>query len=696
MGEVHVASFLLAARLAALPGGTDEPVQETIVSARKSEEPLFDVPKSATVLDEVALDDAGIRTLQEASLAVPNLRLTEFSSRRLSFPFIRGIGSGLGDPAVITYIDGVPQFGTGGTNLPLYEVEQLEILRGPQGTLYGRNALGGLIHVTTRRPGSEHELGADVSFGNFDFQEYGLRYSGPLSGDELFSAGSALYSKRDGYTKNDFTGNRVDDREGFFAREQVVWRPDERSEVRLGVFGEDSNDGGFVLSELQGLRDRPHRMNQDFEGVAERDVIGPSLVWERSGEELDFTSISAYETWDVFESSDFDFSPFDFIRRRTEEEQDYVYQELRVGSSEHEGVEVGSDSEIGWLVGISGFLADSEISNANEFRPGNPIAPPGVDRRQGDFDDWGAAVFGQATLTLEQDLDLTAGLRYDHESKEVDRIHTFDGGGGPIPVGGGSEDETFDEILPMVSVGYRLRPDLFAYVSAARGFKAGGFNLDAPAGQIEFDPESNWTYEIGARATFDDERYGVGAALFFVDWEDQQLSLFDGATGTGFVDNVGESESKGVELEGSARVVEGLDGFATFGLLDTEIDEFTDQFGDDNSGNELPFAPDSTWSLGLQYGRELSDSARGVIRGEYGRTSDFFYDAGNREGEDFALANFRAGIEGRRWGVSVWVRNAFDEEYVPIALQVDPTNENFFVGESGAPRTVGVTLSVNI
>ena len=105
--------------------------------------------------------------------------------------------------------------------------------------------------------------------------------------------------------------------------------------------------------------------------------------------------------------------------------------------------------------------------------------------------------------------------------------------------------------------------------------------------------------------------------------------------------------------------------------------------------------------VGALHGRTFrlyarTPNARGVIRGEYGRTSDFFYDAGNREGEDFALANFRVGVEGRRWGAFVWVRNAFDEEYVPIALQVDPTNENFFVGESGAPRTVGVTLSLNI
>ncbi len=700
MNLATAASSLVLSSLAADPtvgtqGDTDEgDADETVVVAHKLEEPLFTYPQSATVFDERALDDAGIRTLQEASLTVPNLRLTEFSSRRLSFPFIRGIGSGVGDPAVVTYIDDVPQFGTGGTNLPLVDVESVEILRGPQGTLYGRNALGGLIHVTSTRPTEEARSGGDVTFGSFDLQEYHAGAAGAL-GSGLFGGAGLLYSKRDGYTKNDFTGNDVDDRDGLFGRGQLVFAADEDSELRLGLFGERSRDGGFVLSDIPGLRDRPHRINQDFEGEAERDVYAPSLVWEHAGDELDFTSISAYETWDVLETSDFDFSPADFVRRRTDEEQDYLYQELRIGSARDVPYKVGDHSELGWIAGVSGFLADSELSNANEFRPGSPFTP-GIDRQQGDFDDWGAAVFGQATLTLDERLDLTGGLRYDYESKEVDRVRTFDGGGGPVVIDQGSEDESFDEILPFLSAGYRFLPELFAYLSAARGFKPGGFNLGAPAGQIEFDPESNWTYELGARATFCEERYRVGGALFFVDWEDQQLSLFDPVGGTGFVDNAGESESKGVELEGAARVVEGLDAFATFGLLDTEIEEFTDQFGIDTSGNDLPFAPETTWSAGLQYGRALSDDSRWIVRGEYGATGDFFYDPGNREGDDFSLANFRAGVEGERWGFHVWLRNAFDEEYIPIALQVNPADPTFFVGESGAPRTVGVTLSVNI
>ena len=246
----------------------------------------------------------------------------------------------------------------------------------------------------------------------------------------------------------------------------------------------------------------------------------------------------------------------------------------------------------------------------------------------------------------------------------------------------------------MGTLAWHPREEATVYARAAKGWKSGGFNVTSPAGSEEFDAETVWTYELGWRQTFDEERWSLGATVFRYDWEDMQLSLFDFASG-GYVDNAGEAEGRGVELEGEARITAALTSYATAGLLDTEFEEYTDSFGD-NSGNELPFAPDHTWSLGLRYGGEMPSGALWNVTGDYSRAGDFFYDAGNREGDSYGLASFRLGMDSELYGISVWVRNAFDEEYEPIAFQPSPVDPTVFVGESGAPRVLGFTLSVHL
>ncbi|MHC5002980.1 MAG: TonB-dependent receptor [Planctomycetota bacterium] len=604
------------------------------VTARKWAELAQDIPLSVTVVPEQTLADGGYDTINEAAILVPNFNMVEFTSRRLSFPFIRGIGSGQGDPAVTTYVDGVPQLSVSSTNLRLLDLERVEFLRGPQGTLYGRNAIGGLMHLISKRPTNTPSFRAGATFGNYDLQEYELSYSGPLVDDRLFIGLSGLYSKRDGYTINSFTGNDVDDRESFFGRGQLLWTPDDQNEFRFVLYGEESRDGGFVLSDLDGLHDRPHRIFQDFEGVSERDILSTSLTWNHYGEAVDFTSITAYVDWDILETSDFDFSAADAVRRRTEEDQDSISQEFRLASSEDAPLELNESAALKWQAGVLLFDADSNRSAANNFRADAPMPaiPGSTDRSVGDFDDTAVGVFGQVTLTLADRLDLTAGLRYDYETKDADIRRTFDIGGFVASTDFRDEDESYDEFVPRFSAAYRWQERLMTYVSAARGWKAGGFNLTSPAGQTSFDPETSWTYEAGVKSSWLDDRLVVNAAVFYIDWDDMQLSQFDFMAG-GYVTNAGESTSKGFEIELLARPLKGLEIFGGFGFTDTEFDEFVDSFGADVRGNDLPFAPETTFSAGAQVTAPLGGNTRLFARGEYQNIGTFYYDAGNPESE---------------------------------------------------------------
>ena len=658
-----------------------------IVTARKVEERLEDVPGSVSSIDGQSIERSGARSVREATERVPNLVFTEFSSRRLSFPFIRGIGSGIGEPAVVTYIDGVPQLSTGSTNLPPIDLERIEVLRGPQGSLYGRNALGGVLNIFSARPATEPEAEFSGTFGTARQQDLRAHFSGPINDKGVGATMTLMSSQRDGYTTNSFTGNEVDSREALFGRAQVILAPTEDSELRVSIYAENADDGGFVLSPLQGLRDDPFTIDQDFEGTVEREILAPSLYFQHFGDSFDVTSITAFTDWDVTETSDFDFTNIDGVRRFTTEDQSFFYQELRLASLAEEGPR--------WLAGVSGFLADGGRAASNDFRPGGAgiFFPPqqvGVDTYDGSFDDLGLAVFGQLTMPVSDTIEVTAGVRYDREDKEADINHTFVSGGMTFVDEDSSFDEDFDEVSPSASVLWKATEDTNVYASASRGFKAGGFNLAAPNDEFFFEPETSWSYELGVKHALTDA-VDVRLAVFLIDWQDMQLSLFDQAAG-GYVANAGESTSQGIELEVDARIADGWSTYATAGLLDTEFDEFTDSFGFDDSGNDLPFAPEHTFAIGVQHTRSIGGGLMLDATVEAQRTGEFYYDPSNLESESLTLLAASLGVRADRWRLALFGRNLLDEEYVPVAFQVNPADPTFFVGENAAPRTIGVTL----
>ena len=675
----------------------ERPLPESIVTARKWEEEADQVPASLSSLDSATLETSGIDSVRDASLRIPNLFINQFSSRRLSFPTIRGIGSGQGDPAVTTYIDGVPQLTTSSTNLPLFDIERVEILRGPHSTLYGRNALGGVIHVIPKHPTGTFEGDGSVTLGNYGLQEYSLWGGGPIRDEDLFFRAGAQHSRRDGYTENDATGNDVDFRNSWYGRGSVLWTPSDESELSFGLYGERARDGGFVLSELNGLRQRPHRINQDFEGRGERDIVAPSLTWKHSGDDLDFTSVTAYQDWSTDETSDFDFSIIDGVRRHSTESQRYVNQELRLESASGDEETDGESSGVRWLGGVNLFAADTSRSGATEYRPGGAgiLFPPenvGTDTQRGSFDDWGVALFGQVNAPLASGFDLGFGLRFDHEAKDAALRRTFESGGMTFSDSSSSLSESYDEVVPEVSLKKDLGESTMAYTRVAKGFKAGGFNLAAPTGRLAFGPETSWTFELGAKSSFLEEKLHLTAALFYIDWDDMQLSLFDGATG-GYVDNVGKADSRGFEAEVRGEALEGLELFGGFGYTDATFDQYTDTYGQNVAGNTLPFVPETTWNVGGTYSQGPDPDHQWFVHAALVGVGSYYFDAGNREKEDFTLLEARAGLVRKHWKLEAWVRNALDEEYVQVAFQASPADPSYFVGENGAPMTLGITLS---
>jgi iron complex outermembrane receptor protein len=687
------------------PGQQPKPAQaaelpeQVFVSAEKWNGPAAqDMPRSFTPISERLRKDAGITSIEEAARFVPNALVTGFTARRLSFPYVRGVGSGQGDPAVATFVDDVPQLSISSTNLSLVGLDRIEILRGPSGALWGRNTIGGAINLITKEP--EFQNGAELfaSVGNFNSQRYEVRATGPITEDSLAASVSASYERRDGFTDNTFTGNDVDFRESTFARGQVLWAPDDDNTVRFVLYGEGTRDGGFVLSDVGGLRSNPYRINQDFEGSTDRDILAASVIWEHTGDGFDFTSITSAQTWEIDETSDFDFSQIDGVRRYTSEEEDYAYQEFRLQSNGDYDPSDRDATGMRWLAGVSGFYSDERRSAANEFRPGGAgiiFAPSmvGTDRSVGDFQSYALSAFGQVSMLLGSGLEVSGAVRYDYEDKKAGINRTFSVSGFTSPLATTSQSRSFDRVLPRASITWRANDDVTSYFTIARGFKAGGFNLTAPSGQESFGVESSWTYELGVKSRWLDDRVQANAAVFFVDWDDMQLSQFDPMAG-GFVSNAGESTSQGIELELVGEATDELTVFGTAGYLDTEFDRFTDQFGQDVSGRSLPFAPEWTFGAGAQYRQRIDDDLAAFARIDYFHVGEFYYDAGNLGRERYNLTNLRIGVDYENWRVDLFMHNAFDEEYVSLAFQANPADPTQFVGQNGAPRTYGLSVRV--
>lgn len=669
--------------------------QELEVVAEKRSEKEQEVPLSVKVLPQSFLEDSGVETISDAQYYVPNLFISEFSARRTSYPFIRGIGSGLGDPAVTVYVDGVPRLTPFSGKMDLTGLNHVEVLRGPQGSLYGRNTMGGLIHYVSAQPGDDFSFDLDTTFGSEAFQRHRIDISGPIAEERAYFGISVAKTDRDGFVENILTGEDVDFQDTTFARAQFVFKPTEAWHLRLSAHNERNRDGGFVLYDLASIRANPHQILNDYQGVTDRDVTAPNLTATYTGNNYQVTLISAFETLESVDTSDVDFSPLDFIRRETREDNDQWYYETRIQSLED--VDLGA-VRMNWLVGLSYYSSEFEHASTNTFRPdftqqfvGFPIELQ--DQANYQLDDSGYGLFGQVGFRFEGGFEVDLGARYLDEDR--DAVGAVSSGLVPEPfnINGFDFSKSFDDVLPRVNLAYHREGEWMAFASAAKGYRSGGYNRNTgTTGGYEFEEETSWTYEAGFKTSFG-ERWLFNATLFHTNWDDRQLEVPDAfIPGRYYLDNVGEAESQGFEVELRGRLTESLNGFVGYGQADAEFTTYIDPFtGQNVDGNALPNAPEHTWNLGLDLNRALNNTFVLTARAEMVGVGEIYFDNANTQSESgYELLNLRAGVEFRGITLEIWGRNVTDEDYVPLALP-GSFSPSGWAGRQGAPAVYGIT-----
>jgi iron complex outermembrane receptor protein len=692
--------------------------EEITVTAQKREEKLQDVPISITAYTEKALDEMVVTELHDITQRTPNFQYTPCADLKLCFPNIRGIqsagGSGAAAPTVGFYVDQVFLGNNTEAQFDLFDIERLEVLRGPQGTLFGVNTIGGVVNIVTAKPA--YELGGhiDLLAGNYDYTRARVSLTGPVLGKKGAAKISGLYNLRDqGYVDNVFDGTTGNDNETTAVRGELQLLPSDSAVINITADYRNVNQHSKyfdilgespLLDAISGFDfdtdpyDRT--VNANTRGIEELDGWGSAVTAEIAFDSFLLTSVSGYREHDYFNRGDTDMSPVNWVGDGDPENQHQFSQELRFTST--------TAGLADWIGGLYYFHQNFDNSSYVEFYDDfNGIVlglPPGLvlfDEARGKVATDSYAAFAHSTFHLTDQLELSVGARYTDDEKEIDYQQTSETGFFPL-IGPVHAADEWDAFTPSFNLSYSANPNLMAYVSANRGFKSGGYNQGLGEGPltaaVAFDPEFLWSYEVGLKSMSFNRRLALDLAIFDMDWSDIQIvtdnpatPLFDPITL-----NAAKAHSRGAELEARLRATPELEITGSVGLLEAEYDADAPAAGV-SEGNSLPRSPESSYGIAFQYSPQLDQGSPLSLRAEYSWIGDEYLTADNQADglqDGYGLITGRVAWEfSDRWLVAVWGKNLGDETYLTRLFDL---SGNPLVTEKlialGPPRTYGVEV----
>ncbi len=643
---------------------------------------------SVTVLSGEQVRPGGIANTRELGTYLPNVTVFDANNDRSPKFSVRGLRENnfaTGDPAIGFYVDDIPYTDLNSRGLALFDVEQIEFLRGPQPGLFGANGPGGVINIVTRQPSDELEGRGSVTLGNYDQQIYEASLRGPIVAEKLSLGLSGLFSRREGFVHNDFLDTHPDDKETLAGRAQLRWTPSESWDFSLVLHGQKFNDG-FVPTYYRGHDKDLFSVKRDFDGYVDTETWGTAFKGSFENEAVKVTSVTSYRNWRQDLLQDFDFTEMRVRLGFAKPELDQWSQELRVQSNDE-------TQDLKWLGGL--YFSDSRLEN--ETGSVELLVPPPFPNRIRTFSETEAntyAAFGQATYTVWDKLDLTAGLRftYDNRSLARDRRNPFH----PAPRVIYDTEDHFTDVSPKFGITYHCADNIETYASISRGYQSGGFNTsnDSEAG-AKFNPSHSWHYEIGSKTRWLEERFFVNAALFYTDFENYQVYRINNLDpSTAYLVNADSVRSYGAELDMTVRPCQYLDLSAAFGVTKTEFDDFTDPNNAQNfDGNDVNFVPDFTASFAAQ----LNLPCNFYARAEYQAVGNYYLDEANSAKQTaYGLVNARIGYQQEHFEIYVFGRNIFNKEYVNNALDLRNSNPGFadqLIRQPGDPMTFGIALA---
>ena len=680
-----------------------------LVSAQKTEESLQQVPFSISALSARQVQQYRLWNIRELTAIVPNLYSANSGDER-NVTSIRGIATTSYDQAVATYIDGVNQFGLD-TYIPqLLDVERIEVLRGPQGTLYGRNAMGGVINIITRQPTNTTSGFAEVSVGNFNTQRYSIGLRTPIIKNRLFAGGTLMFNKRDGFYTNQFNDASYDQQKSITGNYYLKFIASEQWSLSLNAKHNDNRNNGpfplaFPMSSIDEFLEEGHVLNQNATSKMIDNTFNSSLTASYAGRSFNFSSQTAYQSNHRYYTLplDGDFAPIDGITIINNYGDDW--NKVKVWTQEFKlSSPATNTSALKWTAGTYFFHQDNPVKQATHFGQDAAFVDPNIP-----FTDFsniitnkgrstGIALYGQGTWSVTEKLNIIGGLRYDYERKKYGILGEFKMDSDPDPTvitPDTSATANFNAFSPKLGVAYEINAHSNVFASYSRGYRAGGFTqLSADPSQpplYSYKPEYSNNIEVGIKNNFLNNRLRLNMAFFLTQVTDVQVPTLVLPGAYTVTRNAGKLSSKGVELELATTPAKGLELEYNFGFTDAEYKDLKLSQGGasvDLAGKKQVFTPDITSMLAAQYSFDLGTkhNLKLVARGEWMQLGEQYFDLSNNISQDaYSLLNARFGISSRLGELMFWGRNLGDKRYISYAY-------DFGAIHIGNPRTYGVTL----
>jgi len=619
------------------------------VSAQKTEENVQDVPMSINVFNGQKIEDQMIDSITDLADFVPNLSLFKNGATGMNSPCTRGIHAFVESMTVSTglFIDSIPVLSSSGFDDSLVDIERVEVLRGPQGTLYGKNTEAGVINIITRQPDNTFQGKVAAAFGEDQKKQFSFNLSGPVMEDKLFFGFAGKYYEKDGFIDNTLTGDTENDRSNIYGKGQLRWTPADKLDISLIVSRLEYDDKGndMNLTRLGKSRFRLpapeyHVVSSDFDAANESVVNTQSLkaVYEFT-DALRMTSITSNRVYDDIRRSDWDLSAYRLMHNQVDSQYKKFSQEVRLDSS---------GNRLKWLVGVYYDRDDNKVQTAQASD-----IPSMVTTNDREFEGDAYAVFGQATCGLMEKLKVTLGLRYEKQDMDFTDNEA-----------GRQYENSWDEISPKIALDYKFTAGIMGYTSVSKGYRSGGFNTYARDPKyVGYDEETLWSYEAGLKTTMLDQRLIINGALYYMDIKDMHVS--EAVTPMeAYLTNAAEASALGGEIDITARLSRGLSLVAGFGYTDIEFDNFKDVSGD-YEGHKAPYAPEYTFNVGAQYRSRAGFYLRGDLIG----CGKVYYDKANEYSRDpYVIVNLKTGYETSHFDIYLYGKNIFDEEYDDVGI----------------------------
>ena len=642
-------------------------LDEVEIKASKDNQGLKKMPASVTLLSAKRIGQNEVRSLVDVTSLTPGFFMPDYGSKLTSPVYIRGIGSRINSPSVGLYVDNVPHFEKASYDFDFFDIERIEILKGPQGTLYGRNAMGGIINIVTRSPLESQGTNLGITAGAYGVLGGSASHYNKI-GDSFGYSLSANYMYRDGYYTNTFLNDKVDRANSAGFRNKLTWQIGDKLSIENIASFENSREGGYPYALINDSLLTPEEINYNQPSTYARSLFSDAILINFRGERMELQATTAYQYLDDRQEIDQDFTPDSLYFVVQDQKQHMVSQELILRSPK--------ENRINWLFGAYGFIqrfdkqvdVDVYLSRMTMMKTYNTYIN-------------GAALFHQTTINdlVFENLSLTAGIRLDYEKDILDYLYNREIAGNLSNI----QDTIYPhlaymEVLPKIALNYRFdRNSIYAVI--AKGYKTGGFNSTFYKDEdLFFDPEFSWNYEIGMKSSLFSNTVYADVSLFYIDWKNQQIYqpafYRDDTQAPGsLLKNAGRSVSKGGEITIKTIPIHGFSPVLSYGYTHATFTEHEIDATTDHAGNFIPYVPRNTVTVQVNKAfRIKNDRLLDSINFNllYRGMGDIYWNEENSFKTDYyGLLDFKVSFIKQGLSFELWGKNMLGADYESFYFQ---------------------------